>query len=80
MAIWDANAVRRIIRAHGRTVAESGTEVDLEELVALRADLDAAIGDGVQGMRARGLSWQNLADVLGVTKSAVYQRYGKGSS
>lgn len=80
MAIWDASAVRRIIRAHGRTVAETGTEVDLEELIALRSDLDSAIADGVYGMRDRGLSWQNIADCLGVTKSAAYQRFGKGSS
>jgi hypothetical protein len=80
MGKWGTSDTRRVIRALGRNVAESGTEVDLTELVELRGELDASIAQAVAGLRARDCSWQNLADALGVTKSAVYQRYGKGLS
>lgn len=79
MAKWGTNDTRRVIRALGRNVAATGTEVDLTELVELRAELDASIAEAVAGLRSRDCSWQNLADALGVTKSAVYQRYGGAS-
>lgn len=79
MSRWDATAVRRIIRAHGVEVAEHGGEWELAELVAVRDELEAAIGTAIKGVRDRGLSWANVGDALGVTKSAAYQRYGSKS-
>jgi predicted DNA-binding protein YlxM (UPF0122 family) len=31
----------------------------------------------VQSARDRGMSWQEIAEQLGVSKQAVHQRYGK---
>lgn len=76
MAKFNAQDVRRIIRAHGRTVAETGTEVDLEELADLRREIEDAVTLAVAGLCRRGWSWSNIGDALGVTKSAAYQRYG----
>lgn len=77
MSAFDADAVKRIVRAHGRTVGQTGGEWELGELVGLRSEVETAIATAVAGLRDRGLSWQNIGDALGVTKSAAYQRYGK---
>lgn len=79
MSEWNATAVRRVIRAHGKRVATTGDEVDLEELVQLRLELEAAIRVAVEGLRDRDLSWSNIGDALGVSKSAAYQRYGSAA-
>jgi hypothetical protein len=72
-----AAMVRRMLLAHGRRVADADPE-DLAEMVALREVLEAAIGDAVRGQRARhGRSWADLARCLGVTRQAVYLRYGR---
>lgn len=80
MSAFDATAVRRIIRAHGKTVGDTGGEWELAELVAVRDELEGAIAAAVSGLRDRGLSWSNVGDALGVTKSAAYQRYGKAKA
>lgn len=68
---------RRIIRAHGRRVA-NGEPVDLAELVGLRADMDAVITAAVAGMRERyGWSWAEIGNALGVTRQAAQQAYGR---
>lgn len=68
---------RRIIRAAGRRVAE-GDPADLGDLVALRSDIDAAIGRAVAGLRSEpwSYSWSSIAEVLGTTRQAAQQRYG----
>jgi hypothetical protein len=77
MAAFNARDVTRIIRAHGNTVAQTGGEDELAELVALRKVLDTAIDTAVAGIRDRAdLSWANIGAALGVTKSAAYQKYG----
>lgn len=75
MAQMDTNDARRIILAVGRNVGLHGDEMDLADLAGLRVHLDEAIGSAVVGMYARGLSWSNIGDALGVTKAAVYKRY-----
>jgi peptide subunit release factor RF-3 len=77
MAKFNVTDVRRIIRAHARNVAETGTEIDLEELAELRREIEDAVAVAVVGLYGRGLSWSNIGDALGVSKSAAYQRYGK---
>ena len=74
-----AGMVRRVLRAHGRRVADADPE-DLAELVAMRDVLDEAIGEAVRGMRAQhGRSWGEVARGLGVTRQAAQMRYGQGS-
>ncbi|MBN9097011.1 MAG: hypothetical protein J0I49_02690 [Pseudonocardia sp.] len=68
---------RRIIRAAGRRIAAGDVEA-LPALAALSADLDAAIGDAVLGLRAAGYSWAEIASRLGVSRQAVHQRWGSG--
>lgn len=71
--------VRRIVRAHGRRVADGDPE-DLAELVAMREVVESAIADAVIGMRANGgCSWSDVARGLGTTRQAAQMRYG-GSS
>jgi len=65
---------RRIIRAAGRRIA-SGDVDALPDLASLSADLDAAIGDAVTGLRATGYSWGEIASRLGVTRQAAHQRW-----
>ena len=70
-----AAMVRRMIRAHGRRVAEAD-EVDLADLVAMREVLEQAIAGGVAGMRRRNCSWGFIARGLGTTRQAAQMRYG----
>ncbi len=65
---------RRIIRATGRRIAAGDVEA-LPDLAALSAELDAAIGDAVTGLRAAGYSWGEIASRLGVTRQAAHQRW-----
>ena len=65
---------RRIIRAAGRRIAAGDVEA-LPDLAALSADLDAAIGNAVTGLRAGGYSWAEIASRLGVTRQAAHQRW-----
>lgn len=65
----------RMIRAHGRRVADAD-EVDLAELVAMREVLEEAISTAVTGQRERGLSWSFIARGLGTSKQYAQARYG----
>lgn len=69
--------LRRTIRALGRRVAD-GDPVDLGAALDLQKELDAVIRSSVKEMRATsGFSWQQIADELGVTRQAAYQRFGR---
>lgn len=72
-----AAAVRRMIAAHGRRVADADPE-DLAELMAMRDALDAAIAAAVAGQRANhGLSWTEIARGAGMTRQGAQQRWGR---
>lgn len=79
-----AQMMARMIRAHGRRVADADVE-DLADLVALRDELEAAITFAVVESRKRhGRSWADIARGLcghgkpdGVSRQAAQQRYGK---
>lgn len=71
--------VRRMIRAGGKRVAD-GDEVDLEDLLTLRDEVDAAIESAVAGQRRRGESWAYIGRGLGVTRQAAQMRYGLSDS
>jgi predicted transcriptional regulator len=62
-------------------VAQTGSEdpeIGLRGVASLRALLEAV--EELQVLRARqlGWSWQQIAALLGVSKQAVHQKYGKG--
>lgn len=67
-------AVGRMIRAAGRRVGESD-EFELYELVQLRAVLNDAIRDGVQGQLATGRSYTDIGNALGVSRQAARQMW-----
>lgn len=70
-----AGMVRRIIAAHGRRVGQADPE-DLAELVAMRGDLEAAIADGVRGLRAAGVSWAKIGRGLGISRQGAHAVWG----
>jgi hypothetical protein len=66
----------RMIRGLGRRLGD-GDPADIAGAVALQRELDAVIRAGVLTMREdHGFSWAQIADELGVTRQAAYQRYG----
>jgi hypothetical protein len=67
---------RRIIRAHGRRIAEGDVD-GLADLLALQEELNAAIQTAVNGLRTFGYSWAEMATRLGTTRQAVHQRWGR---
>jgi hypothetical protein len=66
---------RRIVRAYGRRVATGDVEA-LAGLIALTGELDASIQHAVDGLRAFGYSWADIASRLGVSRQGVWQRWG----
>ena len=69
-------AARRFIRAAGRRVGECD-EVELAELLALRAVVDEAEAVAGAGQRTYGKSWAAIARGTGTTREAAWQRWGK---
>ncbi|MBP2323339.1 hypothetical protein JOF56_003724 [Kibdelosporangium banguiense] len=72
--------VRRIMRAYGNRVADLDIE-GLKGLVDLRAELDAEIAKAVAQLQDRpkgkGYSWADIGRVLGITRQAAQQRFGR---
>ena len=69
--------VTRMIRAHGRRVANADRE-DLADLVAMRGLLDDAITAAVTHLRDHHeFSWTAIGDAVGTTRQAAQQRYGR---
>ena len=68
----------RILRAAARRVGDGDVE-GLAGLVALRSEVDAAIAAAIDGLRSPtwSYSWAQIAQVLGTTRQAAQQRYGK---
>lgn len=52
-------------------------EVGLRGVTALRTLLEVVEELQVQRARELGWSWQQIADLLGVSKQAVHQKHGK---
>lgn len=70
-----AGFAARILRAHGKRVADGDIEA-LPELVELGVQLEDAITAAVTGLRDRGYSWADIASRLGITRQAAHQRWG----
>lgn len=67
--------IRRIIRRHGRRVAEGDPE-DLAALLEVRALVDEAIAVAVAGQREQGWSWAKIGRAVGITKQSAQERWG----
>lgn len=68
--------LERIITAAGRRVAQGDPEA-LADLVALGQSVDAAVQEGVDGLRAQGYSWSAIGAQLGVTKQTAHERFAR---
>jgi hypothetical protein len=67
----------------GEVVAQTASEdpeIGLRGVASLRALLDAVEELQVRRARELGWSWQQIAVLLGVSKQAVHQKYGTGTS
>lgn len=69
-------ALCRMIRAAGRRAAD-GDEPELQALVELRAEVEAAIQVAAQGQANSGRSWSFIAEGLGTTRQGAHKRYGR---
>ena len=69
---------RRILRAYARRVADGDIDA-LIVMIGLAAEIDAAIGQAVMGLRAVGYSWAEIGGRLGITRQAAQQRWGQAS-
>jgi hypothetical protein len=58
--------------------ASKDPEIGLRGVASLRALLEAVEELQVNRARELGWSWQQIAALLGVSKQAVHQKYGKG--
>lgn len=68
-------ATRRMIRATG-TRARDEDPVLIKQMIELREYLDHVILFAVQRQRDMGVTWQQIADELGVTRQACIMRWG----
>jgi hypothetical protein len=69
-------AARRFIRAAGRRVADSD-EIELEQLLDLQTVLADAIQLAVDGQRAMGKSWADIARATHKSPQAAHKRWGR---
>jgi IS30 family transposase len=58
-------------------VASEDPSEGLRAVAALRRLLERVERIHVEGARDRGLTWQQIADELGVSKQAVHQKHGR---
>ena len=66
--------VARLIRNAGKRVSDANVE-DLQSLIELRDDLDAAILRAVIGLRVSGATWQDIGNATGTTRQAAIQKW-----
>jgi hypothetical protein len=65
---------RRVIRAAARRIAAGDVE-ELTHLLGLERELQSAIQTAVNGLRAQGYSWADIALRIGITRQAAHQRW-----
>jgi hypothetical protein len=65
---------RRVIRAAARRIAAGDVE-ELAHLLGLERELQCAIHTAVNGLRAQGYSWADIALRIGITRQAAHQRW-----
>lgn len=69
--------LRRVVRGYGRRVAAGDIDA-LPGLAAMGEELDAAMQHSVNGLRAAGYSWAEIAARLGITRQGAQQRWSTG--
>jgi hypothetical protein len=76
MAVSISDAARRLVRELGSPAAgaELATVAAARELAAAA---DAALQLAVDRARSAGQSWRGIGDVLGTTRQAAFQRFGR---
>jgi hypothetical protein len=65
---------RRVIRAQARRIAAGDVE-ELTHLLSLERELQRAIQTAINGLRAQGYSWADIALRIGITRQAAHQRW-----
>jgi hypothetical protein len=65
---------RRVIRAQARRIA-AGDVDEFTQLLSLEHELQRAIQTAVDGLRAQGYSWADIALRIGITRRAAHQRW-----
>jgi hypothetical protein len=58
--------------------ASDDPEIGLRSVASLRVLLETVEELQVRRARELGWSWQQIAELLGVSKQAMHQKYGKG--
>lgn len=66
--------LRRIVRAAGTRIG-SGDVDDFAQLVKCKAELDLAVQVAVAGLRASGVTWQEIGAATGTSHSAAMQKW-----
>ena len=66
--------IRRILRAYARRVVDGDVEAFIL-MTGLADEIDAAIAEAVEGLRAYGYSWAEIGSRLGITRQAAQQRW-----
>jgi hypothetical protein len=66
---------RRVVRAHGRRVADGDVDA-LTDLLGLADEIDRSIGQAVTGLRGSGYSWAEIGSRIGMSRQAAQQRWG----
>jgi hypothetical protein len=61
-----------------RLLADPDAVVGLRAVAALRRLVEVVERAQVARARASGMSWQQIADQLGVSRQAVHKKYGRG--
>lgn len=74
----EAEIQQAIVEALGKTEHDK-TPLDLVgDIPALEAALEAIIDGRVNAARGQGLSWEAIAQRLGISRQAAHKRFGKG--
>lgn len=66
--------VRRVLKAYAARVALGDIDA-VADMVAIARELDTLIQQSVDGLRAKGYSWSEIARRLGITKQAAHERW-----
>jgi hypothetical protein len=72
MAAFLGRTMRALVRR-----AEDGDQEVLTALVAVRAELDAALADSARALNDRGQSWAYIGRELGMTRQAAQKRFSR---
>lgn len=67
---------KRVARAMARRAA-SGDVYALSAIVERQEALEVALVEGARGAHSFGYSWAEIAQEIGVTRQAAWERFGK---